>query len=62
MQVGLEFGTLLDRFLADFGAKLGGKLDPRHQNPENWGTKTMLKNHQTSGHATRTKCADCLVP
>ena len=28
MQVGLEFGPLLGRFLVDFGTKLGGKLDP----------------------------------
>ena len=35
MQVGLEFGTLLGRILVEFGAKLGGKLDPSwHQNPE----------------------------
>ena len=29
MQVGLEFGALLGRFLVDFGAKLGAKLDPK---------------------------------
>ena len=35
MQVGLEFGPLLGRFLVDFGAKLGGKLEPSwHQNPK----------------------------
>ena len=28
MQVGLAFGTLLARILVDFGAKLGGKLEP----------------------------------
>ena len=44
MQVGLGFGALLERFLVDFGAKLGGKLDPSwHQNLENWGPKTMSK-------------------
>ena len=44
MQVGLEFGALLDRFLVDFGAKLGGKLGPSwHQHPEKRGPKTMLK-------------------
>ena len=35
MQVGLVFGPLLARIWVDFGAKLGGKLDPSwHQNPE----------------------------
>ena len=28
MQVGMGFGWLLDRFLVDFGSKLGGKLGP----------------------------------
>ena len=28
MQVGLAFGALLERTLVDFGAKLGGKLEP----------------------------------
>ena len=28
MQVGLAFGALLARILVDFGAKLGGKLEP----------------------------------
>ena len=28
MQVGLAFGTLLERILVDFMAKLGGKLEP----------------------------------
>ena len=28
MQVDLEFGPLLGRILVDFGAKLGGKLEP----------------------------------
>ena len=40
MQVGLEFGALLDRFLVDFGAKLGGKLDPKSVQE---GSKTMFK-------------------
>ena len=44
MQVGLVFGPLLARIWVDFGAKLGGKLDPSwHQNLENWGPKTMSK-------------------
>ena len=33
MQVGMDFGWLLDRFLVDLGAKLGAKLGPSwHQN------------------------------
>ena len=28
MQVGLAFGALLERILVDFGATLGGKLEP----------------------------------
>ena len=28
MDVGMDFGWLLDRFLKDFGTKLGGKLGP----------------------------------
>ena len=28
MQVGMAFGTLLERILVDFVAKLGGKLEP----------------------------------
>ena len=28
MQVGIAFGTLLERILVDFVAKLGGKLEP----------------------------------
>ena len=44
MQVGLGFGPLLGRFLVDFGAKLGPKLDPSwHQNPERGAPKTMSK-------------------
>ena len=46
MQVGMGFGWLLDRFLLDFGSKLGGKLGPSwHQNRRKWDTKTMSKNH-----------------
>ena len=45
MQVGLGFGPLLERFLMNFDAKLGGNLDPTwHQNEENRGLKTMTKN------------------
>ena len=44
MQVGLVFGALLGRFLVDFGAKLGGKLDPSWlQNRSNIDQRTMLK-------------------
>ena len=48
MQFGLRFGALLDRFLVDFGAKLGPSW---HQNLENWGLKTMSKK--------RTKKVEC---
>ena len=52
MQVGMDFGSLLDRFLIDFGATLGAKLGPSwHQNLRKWCTKTMSKNHQKSGAA-----------
>ena len=44
MQVGLVFEPLLARIWVDFGAKLGGKLDPScHQNLKNWAPKTMSK-------------------
>ena len=45
MDVGMDFGWLLDRLLIDFGPALGGKLAPSwHQNPKKEGTKTMSKN------------------
>ena len=63
MQVGLEFGTLLGWFLVDFESKLGGKLRPSwHQNHENYGPKTMSKNHQNSGAAGVTQEVDLLAP
>ena len=53
MEVGMDFGWLLDRFLMDFGAKLGVKLGPSwHQDRRKWGTKMMSKNHQKSGAAS----------
>ena len=53
MQVGMDFGWLLDRFLMDFEPKLGVKLGPSwHQDRRKWGTKTMSKNHQKSGDAS----------
>ena len=52
MKVGMDFGWLLDRFLVDFGSKLGVKLGLSwHQNRKKWGTKTMSTNHQKSGDA-----------
>ena len=52
MDVGMDLGRLLDRFLVDFGTKLGGKLRPSwHQNLKNEGSKMMSKNHQKSGDA-----------
>ena len=45
MEVGMDFGRLLDRFLMGFGNMLGSKLAPCwHQNPKNEGTKTTSKN------------------
>ena len=47
MQVGLGCEALLGRFLVDFGAKLGAKLEPSwHQNPKKLDTKTIPTNHQ----------------
>ena len=44
MQVDLEIGSLLGRFLVDFGTKLGRKLDPSwYQHPEKRGPETMSK-------------------
>ena len=52
MQIGIDFGRLLDRFLVDLGPKLEVELGPSwHQNRRKWGTKTMSKNHQKSGDA-----------
>ena len=45
MDVGIDFGWLLDRFLMDFGTVLGGKLAPSwHQNSKKEGTKTISEN------------------
>ena len=45
MDVGMDVGRLLDRFLIDFGIVLGGKLAPSwHQNPKNEGAKMKSKN------------------
>ena len=45
MEVGMDVGWLLDRFLVDLGANLGGKLAPSWcQNQKNEGTKTRSKN------------------
>ena len=45
MQVDMDFGWLLERFLVDFGAKLEAKLGSSwHQNPKKEGAKTMSKN------------------
>ena len=46
MQVGMGFGTLLERILVDFGSNLGGKLGPNSlQNLSNIDQKTELKKH-----------------
>ena len=35
VDVGMDFGRLLNRFWKDFGTKLGSKLEPScHQNPK----------------------------
>ena len=53
MDVGMDVGRLLDRFLIDFGTVLGGKLAPSwHQNPKKQSTKTMSKNEWLKTHAT----------
>ena len=52
MDVGMDVGRLLDRFLVDFGTVLGGKLAPSwHQNPKKEGTKTISKNEWSKTHA-----------
>ena len=46
MQVGMGFGTLLERILMDFGSNLGGKLGPSClQNLSNIDQRTKLKKH-----------------
>ena len=41
MDVGMDFGWLLDRFLVDLATKLGGKLlSSWHKNPVKSDTKT----------------------
>ena len=45
MDVGMDVGWLLDRFLVEFGTILGAKLAPKwHQNPKKWNPKTMSEN------------------
>ena len=44
MRFWIDFGWLLDRFLVDFGPKLGAKLGPSwHQNSKNEGSKIRSK-------------------
>ena len=51
MQVGMDFGWLLGRFLVDFGVGLGPMLGPSwHQNRRKWGAKTMSKKHRNFSH------------
>ena len=46
MDVGMDFGGLVARFLEDFGTKLGGKLRAKwHPNPKKSDTKAMSKNN-----------------
>ena len=52
MDVGMDVGRLLDRFLIDVGTILGGKFAPSwHQNPQKEGTKTMSKKAWLKTHA-----------
>ena len=52
MDVGMDIGRLLGRFLVDYGTILGGKLAPSwHQNLKKEGTKTMSKNEWLKTHA-----------
>ena len=46
MQVGMGFGTLLERILVHLGSNLGGKLGPNSlQNLSNIDQRTRLKRH-----------------
>ena len=56
VDVGMDFGRLLDRFGEDFGTKLGGKLGP------SWHQKKMryqddVKKHKKSRGPSRSKPA-----
>ena len=55
-QSGSDFGALLARFWLDFGAKLGGKLDPSWcQTLTQGGPKTMSKRYLKQGAGTNTR-------
>ena len=49
MQVGMDFGWLLDRSLVDFEAKLGFKLAPKS---EEMGYQDDVENHQKTRDAS----------
>ena len=59
MDVGMDSGWLLDRFLLDFGTKLRDKLGPSwHQNLKHGGPKTRSKKElkkKSAGHASITR-------
>ena len=56
MQVEMDFGWLLDRFLVDFEPKLGAKLGSSwHRNLRKWGTKTMSNKLQKKSDAASRK-------
>ena len=60
MQVGLEFGPLLGRFLVDIGVKLGGKLDPSwQQNPKKGSQNDANKMIQKMLQKSHLSCASC---
>ena len=56
MQVGMDFGWLLERSWGDLGPKLGAKLGPSwDENLKNGGSKTMSRNvlYKTSAGVCR---------
>ena len=54
MQVKIDFGWLLDRFLVDFGTQVGGKLGPSwHQNQKKSDVKMISKNGWQEGSAVK---------
>ena len=53
MQVKIDFGWLLDRFLVDFGTQVGGKLGPSwHQNLKKSDAKMISKNGWKTGYSS----------
>ena len=59
MQVGMDFGSLLNRFLVDLGPKLGAKLAPKS---EEMGYQDDVKKSSKSWRRKGTQHADVLAP